>query len=161
MTDGISPALRPFPLQDSSSEPFFRALEKRMLMIQRCTGCGSTQIGESSCRHCESASLDWIESSGLATLYSFTIVHIAYHPSFSAGVPYNAAIVELAEGPRLFSNIIGCANEDLRIGMELTVEFVSNGPGYLPDFRPLEQAPGAEQGAWQQHGHFTARRASA
>jgi uncharacterized OB-fold protein len=71
---------------------------------------------------CFAPGLAWVAASGAATLYSFTIVHQPY-PGFEDDVPYNVALVELAEGPRLLSSIVDCDNADLRVGMPLEVVF--------------------------------------
>ena len=75
--------------------------------------------------------------SGRGEIYSFIVVHRPQHPAFFADVPYNVAIVELEEGIRLHSNVVGCANEELRVGMPVEVVFdkVSD-EVTLPRFRP-------------------------
>ena len=75
--------------------------------------------------------------SGRGTIYSFIIVHRPQHPAFFADAPYNVAIVELAEGLRMHTNVVGCANEDLRIGLPVLVAFEKvNDEITLPKFRP-------------------------
>jgi len=49
------------------------------------------------------------------TVYSFTVYRVAYHPAFKDDIPYVVAIILLAEGPRMESNIIGCNVEDVRV----------------------------------------------
>jgi len=61
---------------------------------------------------------EWAKASGRGTLYSFGIMHQKF-PGFAEDVPYNYAVVELEEGPRIVSNIVGIANEDLRVDMPL------------------------------------------
>jgi hypothetical protein len=62
--------------------------------------------------------VEWVRASGAATLYSFVVYHRQYSPEFP--VPYNVALVELAEGPRLISTVVGA---EPQIGMVLTACF--------------------------------------
>ena len=116
-------AVFPLPEPDELSAPFFEGLRRRELRIQRCAGCGTCQLAEHACNACGSGDLHWIRASGKARLYTFTVIHVVYHKAFESAVPYNAALVELEEGPRLYANIIGCGNEQLTIGAGLRVEF--------------------------------------
>jgi hypothetical protein len=80
---------------------------------------------------------EWVTMSGRGRLYTWTLIYQRYHPGFAEDIPYNVAIVELEEGPRLVTNIMGCSNEDLRIGMKVEVVFEDvTGEIALPKFRP-------------------------
>jgi uncharacterized OB-fold protein len=80
----------------------------------------------------------WVKVSGRGKLYTWTIIHQRYHPGFTEEVPYNVAIVELDDGPRLFTNIVGCENEDLHVGMEVEVVFDDVTEEIsLPRFKPI------------------------
>jgi hypothetical protein len=81
--------------------------------------------------------VSWEEASGDATLYTWSIVHQNDLPPFNERVPYVAAVVDLAEGPRMMTNVVGCELDDLAVGMALRVEFTDIGDGYtVPMFRP-------------------------
>ncbi len=56
-------------------------------------------------------------------MFTFTVFHRAYHRGFTEELPYAVAIVELDEGPRILSNIVGCAPDDVKIGMPVSVIF--------------------------------------
>jgi uncharacterized OB-fold protein len=75
------------------------------------------------CVDCWSSDSDWAQASGKATLYSFGVMHQQYHPAFADAIPYNFALVELDEGPRMISNIVGCEHGDLRVGMLLVADY--------------------------------------
>ena len=76
--------------------------------------------------------------SGRGKLYTWTVIHQRYHPGFAEEIPYNVSIVELEEGPRLTTNIIGCTNDDLRVGMEVEVVFDDVTEEItLPKFKPV------------------------
>ena len=66
---------------------------------------------------------EWAGVTGRGTLESFCLFHRAYFPGFEGEVPYNVAVVRLAEGARLFTNIIGVSNDRLRIGMPVEACF--------------------------------------
>ena len=83
----------------------------------------------------------WEEASGAGSLYTWSVVHQNDLPPFGERVPYVAAIVDLAEGPRMMTNVIDCAFEDLAAGMALQVAFQDIGEGFtIPVFRPAVQA---------------------
>lgn len=134
MAETRMPPAKPMPEADPATLPFFEALSRQVLQVQRCKRCGTFQLGERRCNHCRSETLDWVAASGRASLYSFVVVHTAYHAAFPP--PYNAAIVELEEGPRIYSNVIGCSDAQLRIDMPLHVVFEAQGGTWLPVFQP-------------------------
>jgi uncharacterized protein len=129
---------RPLPVPDEASKPFFDGARQRRLMVQRCASCGTMMWPvKPGCTNCLSPDVEWVQVSGKATLYSFVLMHQVYHPAFAAEVPYNIAEVDLAEGLRIISNIVGCTNAELTIGMPLTVTFEDVSDGVtLPKFRP-------------------------
>ena len=97
---------------DPLSRPFWAAAERRELLIQRCPDCGSHQFyPRPFCLACESENVEWVQASGEATIYSLTTIHIPVTVDLEP--PYIAALVELEEGPRLLTNIIG---EEAAIG---------------------------------------------
>jgi uncharacterized OB-fold protein len=115
---------RPLPQPDEISRPFFEGARRHVLMIQRCTNCGTDQLpGRFVCDECFAKDPEWVEASGHGTVFTFVVVHQPYHPAFSEEIPYNVAVVELEEGPRLVSTIVGVDNEDIHVGMQVEVEF--------------------------------------
>ena len=129
---------KPVPVPDEATGPFFAGGATNSLMIRHCFDCDAfIQPGARICPMCLGEDLDWRTASGKATLHTFGIMHQRYHPGFEPEIPYNIAVVELEEGPRLFTNVVGCPNGDLKVGMKLaaTFEQVSEGV-YLPKFRP-------------------------
>lgn len=129
---------KPFPLPDEESRPFFDGAREGTLMIRRCSACG-THLAPATdyCPECLGADLAWAPASGKGTLHTFAIMHQLYHPAFADETPYNVAVVELEEGPRINSNVVGIPNEELEVGMRLEVTFEDFGEGVsLPKFRP-------------------------
>ncbi len=105
------------------AQPFWDATAAGQFVLPRCAECSTTiWYPKGFCPSCASLSIEWIRASGNATVYSFSITRKG------AGVwaehsPYVIAYVELAEGPRVLTNIVGCAVEDVRIGMAVRVVF--------------------------------------
>ena len=142
----MSDAAKPVPRPDEGSRRYFEGARRGELLVQRCTRCGAYVAHPAyggpptRCTRCLHDALDWVPVSGRGTLYSFGIMHTAFHPGFAGALPYNVAIVELEEGVRMTTNVVGCANEDLRIGMALRVVFepVSETVA-LPRFEPAAE----------------------
>lgn len=131
---------KPIPVPDEASKPFFEGARQHKLMLQKCSSCGvAIWPVKPRCDNCFSVEIDWVEASGKATLYTFTLMHQLYHPGFEAELPYNVSIVELAEGLRITSNVVGSPNAELKIGMPLEVVFEDISDQIsLPKFRPAK-----------------------
>lgn len=119
-------APRPSPL----SEPFWQAARAGVLVLQRCRTCGRWEwTPQMACSACHTETLDWQEASGRGTLYSFSVVTRPQTPDFAT--PYVVAIVELAEGPRMLTDLVGAdtdsARGNLAIGMPVEVAFTGDG----------------------------------
>ncbi len=114
---------KPVPVPDEISAPFFDGAREGRLMLQHCTACDrwSFPVRE-RCPHCFAARLEWRQASGRGSLYTFTIMHQVMNPGFASAVPYNVAQVDLVEGVRMTSNVVGIGNEMLRIGMPLQAD---------------------------------------
>ena len=85
--------------------------------------------------------VEWVEAAGGGVVYTCSIVRVNDLPPFPEKVPYVAAIVELDEGPRMMTNVVGCAPEAVEIGMRVQVEFVPLDDDItIPVFRPVPDA---------------------
>ena len=136
MSQAIS---KPAPIPDEISAPFFDGALEGRLMLQHCTGCGSWSFPvRERCPRCFAAKLEWRQASGRGSLYTFTIMHQVMNPGFASAAPYNVAQVDLAEGVRMVSNVVGTDNKELRVGMPLEVIFEEVGENVrIPKFCPL------------------------
>jgi uncharacterized protein len=126
------------PTVDPDTAPFWDAARARRLMIRRCRACARAHLHPRPfCPHCWSEHVVWEDASGLATLYTWSVVHRNDLPPFGDLVPYAPAVVDLAEGPRMMTWVVDCAFSDLRIGMPLEVTFEQRTEALaLPVFRP-------------------------
>ncbi len=132
-------ATKPAPVPDDISAPFFDGARAGRLMLQHCTACGAWSFPvRERCPHCFAAKLEWRQASGRGSLYTFTIMHQVMNPGFASAVPYNVAQVDLVEGVRMTSNVVGIPNDALRVGMVLEVMFEQVGDSVsVPKFRPV------------------------
>jgi uncharacterized OB-fold protein len=124
------------PTPDLETQPYWDAAREGKLLIKRCSACGRAHFyPRPFCPHCWSDDVEWEQASGKATLYTFTIVRRNDLPPFPERVPYVAAVVDLAEGPRMMTNVEGCDADEVEIGMALTVAFRDEGDFSIPVFR--------------------------
>lgn len=131
--------VEPF-LQEPEAKPFWANLTEHKLTAQRCNACEKyfTYPPQGSCPHCLSSNYEWVPLSGKGKVYSFVTYCRAWHPSYEDKVPYNVSLVDLDEGPRLISNVIGCPVDQVKIGMPVEVVYEDNEGYTLPKFRPME-----------------------
>ncbi|HUK40760.1 MAG TPA: OB-fold domain-containing protein, partial [Candidatus Acidoferrales bacterium] len=93
---------------------------------------------QSHCPYCLSPEHEWVTLSGKGKIYSPIAYHRAWHPSWADRVPYNVSLVDLDEGGRLVSNVVGCPPEDVKCGMPVEVVFEDLAEYTLPKFRPVK-----------------------
>lgn len=117
------PKPRPAPIADADSALYWEAAREGRLLVQRCRSCGTHQLyGRAHCRTCR-GEVEWIEASGRGTVYSFTVIRQNHVRPFRDLVPYVVALVDLAEGPRVMTNIVGCEPEAVTVGMAVAARF--------------------------------------
>ncbi|MFE4855621.1 Zn-ribbon domain-containing OB-fold protein [Streptomyces sp. NPDC056670] len=118
------------PEADAFTRPYWDAAAEGRLLIRHCAACDRAHhYPREFCPYCWSEDVRWRPASGRATLYTWSVVHRNDLPPFGDRVPYVAAVVDLDEGPRMMTEVVGCAEADLRIGMELHVTFRSDAEG--------------------------------
>ena len=108
------------PLIEEESAPYWNGLREGKLLIRHCRACGKHHsYPRPFCPHCWSDDVEWVQASGGATLYTHSVVHVNDLPPFGSQVPYVAAVVELDEGPKMMTRVVGCEHDQLEIGMRL------------------------------------------
>ena len=129
------------PEVDAFTRPYWEAAAQGSLLIRRCADCGRAHhYPREFCPHCWSERVTWEPASGHATLYTWSVVHRNDLPPFGERVPYVAAVVDLAEGPRMMTEIVRAGPAELRAGMAVEVAFRDG----VPVFGPRENdVPGA------------------
>lgn len=139
-----APAKRPLPGISDDTRFFWDGARAGQLLIQRCKSCGTLRHPPGPvCPECHSFEWDTLQSSGRGTVYSFVVMHYPEVPPFDH--PNPIALIELEEGTRLISQLVGVAPGDVRIGQAVQVEFntFNDGELVLPQFRPVLDAQGA------------------
>jgi uncharacterized OB-fold protein len=129
---------RPLPNINGDNREFWAACREHRLQFQKCEACGHVRApGSHLCPVCHARAAQWITSSGKGKIYTFVVYRVAYHPAFANDLPYVVAVVELAEGPRLLSNIVGCRPEEVTCEMGVEVFWKDvNDEVSLPLFKP-------------------------
>ncbi len=115
---------KPLPRIDEESRGYWEALQRHELYIQRCRDCGTFRFPPRAvCPACLSSAVEWVRASGRGAVYSVTVTHQNQAPGFRDDLPYVLAIVELSEGPRLMTNVVGCAPDAVHIGMAVEIVY--------------------------------------
>lgn len=132
-------ARKPVPVPSVESKAYWDGLRGQRLMMPRCDACSQFWFPPSIlCPHCGSDRSQWQELSGRGEVFTYVVFHRVYHPGFADDVPYVVAVIALKEGPRMISNVIGIAPDEIRCGMPVEVVFVDGPDGtVLPKFRPV------------------------
>ncbi len=134
----MSLATRLAPVLDNWNRAFWDACRERRLLLQRCRGTGR-------CFHPPAPvspftgrpDWEWVEASGRGEVFSFVVMHRVYHKGFAPDVPYPVALIALEEGPHFLSRLVGCAPEEVSVGMPVEVQFDDVTDEHtLPHFRP-------------------------
>jgi len=136
---------RPIPEPTPETREYWEGTKRGELRIQRCRDCGRAYFyPRPFCPFCSSKDVEWFTASGKGTLYSYVISHRPAY-GFQDWTPYVIAIVQLEEGPRMMSNIIGVdpKPENLPIDMPVEVTFEQQSDDItIPLFRPAGASAG-------------------
>jgi uncharacterized OB-fold protein len=125
----------PLPQPDALTRPFWEACRRRVLEVPACQACQHLFLPPAPrCPRCWSDRLAVRGVSGEGSVFSFAVYRRSYHPALPE--PYTVALIQLREGPRLISNIVGCTPEEVRVGMPVRVRFDDVGEFTLPRFEP-------------------------
>lgn len=108
--------------EDGVDARYRQALREGRLDFQACTACGHAWLpARTECPSCLHPAHEWRAAGGAANLVSWVVYHTPPNAKMADRTPYNVAIVELAEGPRLISNVVDAAPGALRIDAKLSL----------------------------------------
>ncbi len=131
---------RPQPrFPEPHTQPFWDATREHRLTFQRCNACQAVVFyPRLHCPQCLSADLSWHDSKGQGEVYTFSVVRLNRHPAFRDLVPYAIAYVDLDEGFRILTNVVGVDDPgSIRIGQRVRVRWEDQEGGLsLPLFEP-------------------------
>ena len=112
------------PTPEGDTIEFWEAAKEERLLIKHCLDCDAySYYPRPFCPKCWSEQVEWYQASGEGSLYTWSVIYNNDMPPFRDRVPYVAAIVDLAEGPRMMTNVVDCPFEELQVGMPLMVSF--------------------------------------
>ena len=135
---------RPIPEPTPETDEFWAGARRGELRIQRCNTCGRAYFfPRPFCPFCSSKDVAWFTASGRGKLYSYVINHRAAY-GFQGYAPYDIAVVQLDEGPRMMTNIVGVEPTPERLPIDLPVEVTwekQDDTITLPIFRPIGAPP--------------------
>ena len=135
----MADATRPLPsLDDPDTAPFWQATKEHDLNYQVCADCDAVIFyPRRHCTQCLGNNLDWRTSKGEGEIYSYSTVRLSRHPFFGGKIPYAVALIDLDEGFRIMSNVVGFGEpEDLSIGQRVAVEWEDHDDVAIPLFHP-------------------------
>ncbi|HXQ18303.1 MAG TPA: OB-fold domain-containing protein [Acidimicrobiales bacterium] len=140
MTSTEPPPGRMEPPVTPTSEPFWEATKQRQLVLQWCTECErAIFFPRDNCPVCLGSSLDWRPASGRGVVHSVTVETSSPNPAIAGGDPYAVALVDLEEGVRMMSNIVGCPPGEVAVGQAVQVTWAQLSDGrHLPQFERRE-----------------------
>src|SRR5574341_52051 len=131
---------KPIPLPDPVTQPYWDSVKAHGMKLQKCAACGKFIFyPRAVCPFCFSRDLRWTPVSGKGRIYGFTINYQKVIQSFAAEVPYVIALVELEEGARLMTNLVGVEPDPakIKVGMEIMVQYEDVTDAItLPKFKP-------------------------
>jgi uncharacterized OB-fold protein len=139
----VSRPRRPRPVVNRDNAGFWEGVARHRLLIQRCDGCKTLRFPWlPGCNACGSLEWDTVEASGEGTVYSYVVMH---HPPFPAfDPPHAVGLIELAEGVRMISNVVGVPHDEVRIGMPVRLEYErADEELELPVFRAVGAVEGS------------------
>ncbi len=132
MAESTLPIVEP----DADSRAFWEEIRAHRLAVQKCVDCGSLRAyAQAFCPPCLSERFEWIHCSGNGRVYSFTSVLRPPTPAFVSQVPYNVALIDLEEGPRLLARV---SNSGGGISVGDTVRAVFDDNGVAPSLPIFE-----------------------
>ena len=139
----MNEASRPLPRPTPDTKPYWEGCKRHELRLPFCTQCQLFFFyPRVFCPRCLSWAIEWRQASGRGKLYTFAIQYRPQAPGFKP--PYVTAIVELEEGPRMLTNLVGIEPDPEKIRCDMPVEVVFEDVSEeitLPMFRPAGGAP--------------------
>ena len=115
---------KPLPTITDDNREFWGGCKQGKLRMQKCDDCGHIRYPISHvCPKCLSYNFKWTDLSGRGEVFSYVVFHQLYNKAFEKDIPYNVALVQLEEGPRMYSNVIGVDNDAVKVGDKLEVAF--------------------------------------
>ena len=127
------------PVPDADTKPYWDGIADGELRLQRCEACGAAVFyPRAVCPHCFGGPLRWFTAAGTGRVYSYTVAHRAFG-EFEDQAPFTVALVDLDEGVRMLTRIVGASPDSVAIGMPVQMTVEQIGDADLPCFRPAQE----------------------
>ncbi|MDR3069908.1 MAG: OB-fold domain-containing protein [Propionibacteriaceae bacterium] len=137
--NNLNPSLknRPLPTIIQDTARFWESAREHAVELQKCDECGYWRFYPGPvCHSCGSFAYTWTPISGKGKIWTYTVLYRARGNAYQDDVPIAIGLIELEEGAILMSNIIDCQPEDLKIGLEVIIDYGAiNDEVTLPLFR--------------------------
>lgn len=136
----MSEYTKPLPTITDENHPFWEGCRQGKLRMQKCGDCGHIRYPISHvCPKCLSYKFEWTDLSGRGEVFSYVVFYQLYNKAFEQDIPYNVALVQLDEGPRMYSNIVDADNDSVKVGDKVEVAFDPVTPEVtIPRFKPRQ-----------------------
>ena len=129
------------PPHTEITRPYWEGCRAGELRLQQCGDCHRFQFyPRIICSHCGGEHLQWQAVTGRGRVASFTVVRRGISPAYQA--PYVVALIDLEEGPRMMSAVVGCEPEVVRVGAAVMVQFTDWGADHVLPVFTLDQKRG-------------------
>jgi uncharacterized OB-fold protein len=126
---------KPVPEVSDINRIYFEGCAQGELRVRHCPRCDTKfRFAHEWCPNCWSLDISWQKVSGRGRIVTYCIVHQPPSPAFADMTPYALALIDLDEGVRMMSNVIGCKPEQVKIGLPVKVTFEKRGDVHLPMF---------------------------
>ena len=139
MSEGTKQYEKPLPEPRPETQIYWDACKRHELTLPKCRSCDRFFFyPRAVCPHCMSQDIEWVKSSGRGKVWTFSAHHLGPTKAYVGEPPHVVAIVDMDEGCKMMSNIVGCSPEDVSIGMEVKVVFDDvTDEITLPKFKPI------------------------
>ena len=115
---------KPLPLPDLDSQAFWDSCRNHAMALQQCTACKHFRYPPRPlCAHCHNPEAEWKPVSGQGRVYVTLVMCRSPGSAWEQDVPYNISMIELDEGVRIWSNVIGCPPENVKIGDRVAIAY--------------------------------------
>ena len=127
------------PAESVAGAPFWAASRERRLELPWCVECDRPHwFPREVCPYCLGSRIEWREATGDGVVYAASVQYRPAWPTLADRVPYVAALIELDEGVRLMSNVVGMPADEVEVGLAVRVTWEALSDGrHLPQFEPL------------------------
>jgi uncharacterized OB-fold protein len=116
--------LKPLPVLDIEGRFFWESCKKHEMALPQCVSCKQFRYPPRSlCPKCHSPEAQWTPISGRGQVYVALVMCRSYGRAWEHDVPYNISLIDLEEGVRMWSNVIGCLAEEVKIGDRVKISY--------------------------------------